>query len=208
MEYTRLNWRGSPFNYRNMVRIHAIMDGSCFFHALVGAFFKPYREGHINGTPINKKEFVKKFRMDLAKKLGSKVDPLAPDSKKYYDVISRGELEEYSKEVPHYSLESMQKELMSSHPVDTVYLEFISDILDKDIYLLYLPDKDVYMIPDQFDLLYKGRDSIVLLGMPGHYDLVGLQASDGTIKTFFTPDNQFIRSIRERIRSKIALGSG
>lgn len=196
-EYENLEWYGQ-FQYPNMVRIRTDPDGSCFFHAIAKAYFEPYIIGKLNDKPLNRKEFVKKLRKDLSVKLKSKVDPTDPESPIYYDILSRGELREFSKSVPAYTLENMVKELNSNRPVDNVYNEFISDQLDKDIYILDMLKRDVYITGYDDEILYKNRPSIVLLYLPGHYELVGLD-DHGIIKTLFDPNHPFIETIRRRI---------
>ena len=66
------------------------------------------------------------------------------------------------------------KELDSDRPVDNAYNEFISDQLNKDIYILDAVTQDVYMTGSDDNVLYKDRPSIVLMYLPGHYELVGL----------------------------------
>ena len=58
--------------------------------------------------------------------------------------------------------------------------------------------RDVYMVGNEDEILYKDRDSIVLLYLPGHYELVGIE-EDGIIQTLFEHDHSFIRTIRARM---------
>lgn len=186
------------FVYPGMVRIRIPRDGNCFFHAVVRAYFKPYQTGVIDGKSFNKYKFIKNMRKSLAGKLGSYIDPYNKVS--YYETLSRGKLKEFSLSVPEYSLENMQKELSSSVAVDNVYNEFISNEIDKDIYILDNITKDVYITGRDEDILYKERKSIVLLYSPGHYELVGIQSEGNKgIKTLFNPKHDFIKAIKARI---------
>jgi hypothetical protein len=198
-EYENLVW-DSPFSYPNMVRIRTPQDGSCFFHAIAKAYFEPYIIGKLNNEPLNRKTFIRKLRKDLSNKLKSRVDPTDPESPIYYNKLSRGQLQEFSISVPTYSLENMVKELDSNLAVDNVYNEFISDQLDKDIYILDAIKQDVYITGYDDEILYKNRPSIVILYLPGHYELIGLE-ENGNVKTLFDPDHNFIRAIRERMRT-------
>ncbi len=198
-EYENLDWR-DPFGYEGLVRIRVPTDGSCFFHAIAKSYFKPYITGKLNGKPFNRKEFIKKLRKDLSIKLKTRINPSDPQSPIHYQVLSRGKLPEFSKSVPAYTLENMQKELDSDHSVDNVYNEFISDQLDKDIYILDMIKRDVYITGYDDEILYKGRTSIVILYLPGHYELVGLD-NDGTVQTLFDPDHDLIRTIRGRMEA-------
>lgn len=196
-EYENLVWDG-PFSYPNMVRIRIPTDGSCYFHAIAKAYFEPYIIGRLNNQPLNRQTFIKQLRKDLSVKLQSKINPSNPRSPIYYDTLSRGKLRKFSKSVPSYSLENMVKELDSNDPVDNAYNEFVSNQLDKDIYILDLDKKDVYITGSDDEILYKDRQSIVILYLPGHYELVGLD-ENGIVKTLFNPDHDFISTIRDRI---------
>lgn len=197
-EYERLNWENTELRYPGLVRIRTIGDGSCFFHAIAKAYFIPYKIGMIDGIAIDRREFIRELRKDLSIKLGEEIDN---GGKRYYDILSRGKLGEIGKEMKEYTLENMQKELNSSLPVDNVYNEFISNILNKDIYILDYITKDVYITGDDDDILYKDRDSIVILYIPGHYELIGEEKNEG-ILTLFKPENELIKRIRERINIK------
>jgi len=198
-ETENLVWKG-PFQYKNMIRIRTPKDGSCFFHAIVRSYYKPYITGKIDGKPFGKKDFIKGLRKSLSVKLGTRIDP--SNELTYYDTLSRGQLKEFAAGMEEYSLINMQKELDSDRSVDNVYNEFISNELNKDIYILDFVNQDVYVTGNDADILYKGRKSIVLLYLPGHYELVGIQTRKG-IKTLFKPDSKFIIAIRERLNEKL-----
>ena len=196
-EVQPLNWTRGGFNYPNLVRIGTIGDGSCFFHAIVKAFYTPYKLGVLNGVPIDKRAFIKNLRKDCAVKLVQKVNPSNKLSPRYYDVLSRGRLNDFAKSVPAFTLENMQKVLNSNLPIDNSFNEFISNLLNKDIYLLDFSTKDVYITGKDDDILYKGRDSIIILVMPGHYELIGLITNNG-IQTLFPADSALIRAINQQ----------
>lgn len=211
---TPLDWSDGNFNYPDMSHIHIIRDGSCFFHAVANAINIPYKTGFKEGRPFNRREFIRDFRYDLAAKLSQKVDPTDPESDIYYDTLSRGQLRNVSSaegELARYSLKNMQEELRSSSAVDFIYNEFVSNLVNIDIYILDFQTKDVYVFAGTSDgndlsLYYKQRNSIVLLYIPGHYDLVGLN-NEGQISTLFTYDHPFIVAIRKRINKVIATGA-
>ena len=202
MEIQPLNWHLS-FRYPGMVRIGTMADGSCYFHCIAQSYHVPYQRGNVGGVAFNRKNFIRDLRYDLSVKLGEKVDPTDPNSPIHYDLLSRGQLKDFGKEVPNYSLVAMQRELNSDRSVDNVYNEFISNILDKDIYILDLTTQDVYVTGNDSDILYKNRNSIVILFLPGHYELVGIKTPKG-IDTYFAPDHAFIQAIRQRLREKIS----
>ena len=187
----------------DLIRIRVPMDGNCFFHSILKAYFKPYIVGKIDGETFNRKEFIKNLRKDLAKKLGSRVEPRNKNSKTYYQTLSKGELENISKDIPAYSLKNMQKELNSSSAVSNIYNEFISNELDIDIYILDAEKKDVYMTGTDEELLYKNRKSVVILYMPGHYELVGLMNSNDEVETLFSSNSELIQKIRQRMKELV-----
>lgn len=207
VEQEPLLWQKGPFYFPDLVRLRTIADGSCFFHAIANAYFTPYRVGMINDKVFDRVDFISRLRADFASKLASPVqDGQSRQRKTYYETISRGQLPSLAKEYPRYRLKNMQEELSGSNSIDNLYNEFISNVLNKDIYLLDLMTQDVYMVGSDSDILYKGRQSIVILTMPGHYELVGLNQGNG-IKTIFDPNSELILAIRQRIRDKIAIGS-
>lgn len=205
MSVYNLDWFGSYFSYEGMVSLETIGYGSCFFHGIVGAYFIPYQRKVLNGRPLNRRKFIENFRKDLARRLARPIDPEDSSSPIYYDVLSRGNLKEFSREVPKYSLKNMQKHLVTNRYVDNVYVEFMSEVLNKDIYLLDYEAKDVYIFGNDMDLLYKNRDSIVLIVRHNieHYELVGIRDDDGKIVTLFDSNHSFILSIRKRYQSKV-----
>lgn len=202
-ETERLNWKDGSFYFPDMERMGIYADGSCFFHAILASHYKPYIEGKNENVAVDRIKMVSEFRMELSSKLSDKIDPRDPSSLTYYQKISRGQLEDFSKEVPQYSIDNMKKELSSTSSVDNVYNEFISDVLNKDIYILDLLTEDVYVTGGDLDILYKGRPSIVLLYIPGHYELVGLRDRDNNLNTLFGADHPFIQNIIERMKQKV-----
>lgn len=195
-EHEKMVWDKFPFD---LIRIRTDADGSCFFHAICKAFFKPYIMGKIEDKNFDRREFVRKLRSDLAKMLAVKIDPQDKNSKTYYETLSKGELPNIAQNIPEYSLENMQKELDSNLPISNIYNEFISDQLDIDLYILDSIKRDVYMTATDERILYKNRYSVVLLYLPGHYELVGLMHKNSNVETYFPPDSSFILRIRERM---------
>jgi hypothetical protein len=218
--YEELNWKPEdPFYHPRLVRIQIPGDGSCFFNAICHGqsadYLKSQYRVKIDGKetvfPISRGRFVMNLRANLADKLADQVDPKNPNSPIYYDIISRGKLRDYvasgdGPEIKCYSLENMQKELRSGGAVDGIYLEFISNILGSDIYILDQRDHDVYMIGDETDILYKNRPSLVLLFTGNHYDLVGIRHRSGQVGTYFSADDPFISSITKRMKGRIKNG--
>jgi hypothetical protein len=186
-----LDWEGlSPFHYDGMIRKKEIADGSCYFHSISDAFYGPYQSGK-----INKREFIRKLRSQLSTILSSKNE----QGIRWYDSLSRGQLKELSETMPEVKLENMMELLDSNKFVDNKFNEFMSNIFDKDIYILDHQKKDVYMTGKDNDILYKNRESIVLIWYnQNHYDLVGI-IENKKLVTLFPHNHEFITTIRKRL---------
>lgn len=191
-----LDWTGEKFEYKGMYRKRVIGDGSCYFHSIIDAYFLPVRTGFLDGKLFNRFDFVKKFRFDLSNMLS--LPRPGYDGKTYYETLSRGKLKDRSKSGLPVSLSDMVEGLRSNNPVGYIYHELISDILSLDIYILNYEKKDIYMIDSDF--YYKDRKSIVILYIPGHFEVVGVMRSN-ELKTYFEPQDDFIRKIRSRIKN-------
>lgn len=185
--------------YNNLLKIKILGDGNCFFHAVLRGFSSYYSIKKVE----EKKEIVMKFRSELADLLAEK-DASGVTN---YSKLSRGELAEFSKNVPQYTLENMQNELRSNSDVDYVYIEFISDIVQNDIYIIDEKTSDIYVIGDELDLYYKNRSSIILLFTGNHYDLIAIKSKNGAMNTVFSANYPFIILLKNRLKEKIALGS-
>ena len=197
MSVQYLLWRGS-FRYPGMVVLAVPADGSCLLHSLLLAFDQSYRLEKRNGSYISRSNIVKSFRQELANFLAAPVDPLDPQSRSYYDLLANGTLREAAQVQPEYSLTNMQNQLRHSQKfISYPYLEFIANILNKDIYILSGQHHDVYMTTAE-DLYQKGRPSIVLYFEHSHFQLVGIKEAEGDIKTLFFSDDYFVQTIRKR----------
>jgi hypothetical protein len=177
----------------NLAVISTIGDGSCFFHSVLRAFNTDYIKAKSITDRVN---MARTFRNALADLL-EEVDPLT--GKNYYAGLNNGELEKISGGVKEYSLAGLQKELRSSASVDNIYQELISNCLNKDIYIIDGVKKDMYHVGSAFPLYYKGRNSILIYYTPGHFEVVGLKHSNGTVDTLFTPEHPLIQACRERL---------
>lgn len=180
-----LDWRGlSDFYYEGMVKKDEIADGSCFFHCIADSFYKPYQLG-----TIDRKDFVRKLRKDLSLRLDSE-----------YSSLSRGKLREYSRELQDFSLSNLKRQLDSYEFVDNRFNELVSNILNKDIYILDYEKRDVYITGNDDEILYKNRESIVIIWYnQNHFDLVGIIEDDKLI-TLFKPNHPFIINIKDRMK--------
>ncbi len=204
LTYEPLNWEGKGFEYQEMVKIPTIGDGSSLLHAIAASYFKLYRQRrNPDGEPFDRTQFIRKLRRDMADKLAETVNH--ENTMTYYETLGNGAIRDLGERHPRFSLESLQKILRSNQPIGATFFEYVSNTFNKDLYFLSRGSKDVYMIEnlDEY-LLYKGRDSIVLLHQGNHIDLIGLNHPQSGIKTLFSSDHPFIQAIQRRLREKIA----
>lgn len=198
--YAPIRW---DYGFQNwpVVRFSTPMDGSCLFHAIANSFFEPYHKEEINGKHVSRVKMVATLRRELAEKLANKIDPNDPESLTHYDLLNRGNTAEFGNgaQIEEFKLGYMQSQLNSVLPIGYGYMEFIGNALNKDIYILSAATRDLY-VTDELSLTIKGdRCSIVLYYMNAHYELVGLQNSDGTFDTHFAPDHSWIRFLNTRV---------
>jgi hypothetical protein len=183
----------------NLVVISTIGDGNCYFHSILRAFNNHYINCKTVFERINR---ARSFRNLLADLL-FEIDPIT--GKDYYSGLNYGKLDEISEGVKEYSREALRRELLSSQPVDNIYQELISNSINKDIYIIDGETMDMYSPGSAFSLYYKGRNSIVIFYTPGHFEVVGVKRSDGSINTTFTPEHKLIQACRERLLNEIRL---
>lgn len=213
------SWPSKMFGFPHLCAIDTIGDGSCFFHAVVSAFYPLY---YFTNSLQTRSKLVQQFRRELASVLGSP----APDhvveycrlhsardaasidvtnnnnrgTLRYYDVLSRGTLKQLAESVPEFGLEQMQRILMSNEAVDLSYLEFISLFLNKNIFFLSKGHQDVYSTGDRELLESRDRQCIVIMADGSHYELVGVHnKSLGVVQTIFAYTDELITCIRDRL---------
>jgi hypothetical protein len=210
--YKKIKW-DNGYEKWNLIRINTPGDKSCLFHAIANSFFVPYYTEKMGNKTISRKEIVKNMRHNFAIKLAS---PVSPDknSKTYYETINNGKTAEFPKlkDLPEYdySLKNMQRILDSDENVGHGYIEFISNALNKNIYILSSTSnsKDIYPFgkSDLLTIYKKDRPSIILYYIVDntndefdHYELVGLLHDNNIIDTHFHPDHDLIKFLYNRV---------
>jgi len=175
----RINW--DWLSKYDLYHISTPTDGNCLFHSILGGFYKPY-QNHIS--------MARQFRRELSEKLGSK-NPKT--GKIYYETINNGFMKEYSKFVPEYSLSRMKRELDSNSPLGYGYMEFIADIIDKDIYILDRSSMGLYKTDE---VTVKDRKSAIIIYYDGsHYETVVQNVGDSQVH-HFSSKNPIIKNMR------------
>lgn len=210
--YQKINWKQGFENW-NLVKIDTIGDGSCLFHAIANGFFVPYYTEVINECKISRKEIIKQMRKEFSEKLSTPISSV-PNVKTHYEIINSGKTSEFpvSPDLPEYdySLANMKKQLDSNNNIGYGYIEYISNMLDKNIYILNESDNDLYPFgkDDLLNIYKKNRSSLVLYYTSsnnndnyGHYELVGIM-NNGIIDTYFSPDHSFIKFLYNKVLVK------
>lgn len=194
--------------YENLFRYGVLGDGACYFHALLAAIKSEY----ISMSDVEKQSVTRKFRQELANDLTR-------------DIFSRLFVGEYSlyefiknpknDDRPKYELSivcsdpekpTVEEALLAYRMVISKFSrwmsddiqQFISDVLDVDIYLFSDKTRGPYPLDNNPIRVYKNRPSVVLINVGGsHYELVGLSTDDlgdsEKVKIFFSHDHHFIQ---------------
>lgn len=169
----------------DMVKIEVPGDGNCFFHSVMLGCVKSYID-----RPQDRICMANALRRELAQYLVSRL----PNGEIVYDTLSRGELREYAKVVPEYSMENMVALLLSRACVGLEVLEITCNLLDVNIILWNHVQKDIYRHGDKELLFRPERSTVVVLYEPGHYSLLGLRL-EGQVYTHFSHTNALVRHL-------------
>ena len=117
----------------------------------------------------------------------------------HYETLGNGNTCKFSEEIPEFKLSYMKDQLNSDNPIGYGYMEFIGNIINKDIYTLDARHRDIYTM-DELALSIKGnRKSIILFYLEGHFEMVGLYEETGII-THFNPEHELIRFLYRRVQ--------
>lgn len=177
-------------NWTQLVLVPAPMDGHCLFHAICHSFFKAYRD-----NAATRHDTVVKLRGELANLL-TEPHPRA-NGRTYYQVMGNGHIKELGDQnISEYTLTGMQQWLRGSESMGDEVIDFISDVLNKDIYFLDIRTQDVYVTP----VVPTGtRSSIVLFYNGHHYDLATYREHDQSLTSHFQPYHPLISDLRARL---------
>jgi hypothetical protein len=175
----------------SLVAIKIRGEEPCFLDCLSMAKHTSYRTETEDGKPYDRRHHVVSLRKEIASSLTDK-DPLTKAT--IYNTLAGGRLASYAQRDSNYTLENMKYCIENHETIDNIYLELYSNLLKVDVFILDDEKADIFR-PDNPKLLYKSRESIVLIYRRGHYDLVGIDRGDHVV-SFFRPDNLLIRTLR------------
>lgn len=200
--YANIEWNNG-FEGWNLVRISTPGDGNCLFHAIANSFFPAYHTEKLKGKTMTRDKIISLMRKGLSNRLADKIDG---KSLTYYESLHNGNTASFAKEsgLHQYTLSYMQDQLNSSNSIGYGYMEFINNILNKDIYVLDANRNDIYSY-DKSELLLinKGnRKSVILYYVnDNHYELVALRNGNEFI-THFYPEHSLIEFLYSRVVAK------
>lgn len=218
-----INLPNLGFTLKPLYQIKILGDGSCFFHAILRSFNREYIRSTSN---IERQRLAKLLRSGIALALEEKdsfgvmeYDKLGGGSYARFNEAVSGAINEKTGkciiEKDKYSLKGLQNELLSDGFVDHAYIEILSNHCNKDIYLISALTGDVYTTGTDLNLLYKHRDSIIILYSGDHYDLIGTKkianvsisgtcnVGDIIFECLFHPDHELIQNLRQRLNKLI-----
>lgn len=171
--------------HRKFYVLETIGDGNCFFHAILQSFLEKYQQFSYS----EKRNYVKKFRLKLAKKLDD-----------YYDILNNGNMKIFGNSIEEFSLESMKKKLISFSSLGYGFLDYLSRITKKNIYILDERTKNLYYTDEYLCRETKRfSQNIILLYDGGHFETLGLKKSK-ILKTCFDNDEKVIINLEKLIK--------
>lgn len=176
----------------DFTEISTIGDGSCFFHSILRASNRKY----IAASRDERVAIADALRSELADSI-NRIDPKTENI--VYSTLSGGTLEDFGKVIPEVAQPNLYKHLKSKEWVGMEVLELVSELLNKDIYIIDKRTKNLYNIGySNCELLYKKRNSVIIAYDGGHYTALGIANGD-TINTHFKPTNPVIAALYTQI---------
>ncbi len=194
----------SWYNKEDVVRIGAIGDGSCFFHAVLNGYLKSYQ---LNSDINYRADFVRKLRRDIAETLSIKNE----NGKTNWETTAGGQFvalyEQQQMGVDFtdifgqsfdFSLDGMYKLINSSAFLGDEIYKYASDRLGLDIYIMRLTDKDLYLHSNTSQEGIERR-SVIISGNGSHYETIGIERN-GLFQTLFEYNDPFLVKIKSMIK--------
>lgn len=180
------------FDNFKLIKKQTCQDNSKFLHAFVQGFDR----GYIKSTPKVKSEIVTKLRESLSEKLAEKI----PNSNvTYYEYIFNGKIKNVARSNSLYEYKNYMTTLKGDYLFTNEYIELISLIFDKDIFLFDIDNNELFIDPNIAKLVIKERNSVLIGYSETEYFTLGLLEEDKNIITHFSPNNKFIKMLRSKM---------
>ena len=189
-----------------VVRVGAIGDGSCYFHAVLGGYYPRYQNSRDYKYRI---DFVQKLRRDIAYTLEMD-DPSHPGQTMWETAVNGQFVALYEQQlfghvfqddfglIIDFSLNGLQRLFNSNTYLGDEVYQYASDMLGVDIYIMRLTNKDLYV---HLNTAVEGlvRKVVVICGNGTHYETIGVER-EGLFQTTFDQNDPFILAINGLIR--------
>lgn len=165
---------------RNLVRIGAPQDGSCYIHAILNAFSKTYRAMDVSQT----NGFVTQLRKELS----------ANFTEEIYRSIGDGFF--LTSNTPAFTYENIKAALADlTFWVPQYLMGFIGDQLKTNVYILRGVDAEVYKFGGASGHVVPGRKNVVLYWInDNHYETVGILEGNDNVRTVFADNHPLIQA--------------
>jgi hypothetical protein len=185
--YPKMKIKNLGINFKTL---HTVGDGSCLVHAVLQGFSKDYDNLK---NDIEKVKFVDEVRYHFSKIL-EHPSPLN-ETKNIYQTLSRGELEEISKDVKEAKIDYMKAYLNSRRFLTLQYIELISDIFDINIIFINDKDKDIYNSGDLELLFKKERETVFVYYIEeAHFETIMIEN-----KTLFNSNEKIMKNVIKKL---------
>mgnify|MGYP000885030442 CR=1 FL=1 len=174
----KLEWK--LFDDKDAYGIRTIGDGSCLFHSIFFSLYEQYQVAEFE----ERQRMVIEFRKTIS-------DNLTED---IYSKLLGGAL--CKTDLPEFSLDNMKNELNSKNSIGYGYIEYISNVIEKDIYILEASKETLYVSDESKYSCLGYRPSIILLYYEGHYETVGI-IKQGELFTHYCHSYSLIEKLKE-----------
>ena len=190
---------------RDLVKFDIPGDCSCFLHAVLLASRKSYQE---KSDWKSRAEIVTYCRATLALRF----------TFAEYSKLGNGNTKVLGSMMPEFSYSNLKDNLSLPRYVGDSLLQFVSDQLNLDIYIISKRTDQVYKIPADITLLYKNRPSVILLyddhqtakinsngvmtveGVGRHYELIGQLRNNGAeVLVYFDYTDPLIVGLKKQL---------
>lgn len=168
------------FEGLDVFSVDTIGDGNCLFHSVYYSIDRDYPSKTIS----EKQKMAANLRQIVANNLTLEV----------YGELCGGGLKQSGLE--EFSLNTMKKELQSRNSLGSGYIELLSKVINKDIYILEARRRNLYTSHEAKYYSTGQRNSVVMLYHDGHYESVGLRSDNSKSYTLFSPNCNFIKLLK------------
>lgn len=163
------------FGNVDLIRIRIQIGISSLFHAII----KAYNNDYYITDPFN---LITKLRKNLSENLDNLTNYNDNMSLTFYGILK-------NENINKITLETMKNTLINGIPKDFLYIKYISDQLNINIYMIN--GNTMEIILNTKNNKYIDRESIILIIIDEHYELLG-QMEDNFIVTKFNNKSSLI----------------